>query len=470
MKNYPHWLIGICTVIFALPVCAQLSGTGDQLLVLGDLSGQLQGVPDGSFGQDGMVAGDLDCDGRDDLVVQQPSSLVDTGGGANFIAGGQVTVIRTNGSGFPQPGGSFFLHQAITNVPGAVEAGDGFGRAATIFDFNADGCDDLFIGVPGEDVSGVNNAGAMHGFLGIAGVGPSTTPVGVVDGTIADEALGTALSFRTQVGSVRLYVGRPGATSGSTLAVGRVSTFNFSSGSDFLNALNPFDITGTLLANDRWGSQMAANDGGGILAVRSPRASATALVRPQPAAVLALQRVAADDALMAFGDFDGDGIDEFVQQFDFGGLAIWRRTSASAGAVFALQQTVPVLASGSEFISFTSIATGDFNADGFSDLALGYPGNDLAGLSGRVAVAYGSNNGLQLSNLQILRQGVAGLAGTADPLDEFGASLASGDFNGDGVDDLAVGVPGEFRGATLRGGVHFILGVRSPLIFANGFE
>ena len=39
-----------------------------------------------------------------------------------------------------------------------------------------------------------------------------------------------------------------------------------------------------------------------------------------------------------------------------------------------------------------------------------------------------------------------------EALDEFGDALASGDFNGDGVQDLAIGVPGERAGERLEAG------------------
>ena len=45
--------------------------------------------------------------------------------------------------------------------------------------------------------------------------------------------------------------------------------------------------------------------------------------------------------------------------------------------------------------------------------------------------------------LQQWDQDSYGVRGAAEPYNFFGASLAAGDFNWDGVDDLAVGVPGE---------------------------
>lgn len=95
-----------------------------------------------------------------------------------------------------------------------------------------------------------------------------------------------------------------------------------------------------------------------------------------------------------------------------------------------------------------SLATGDFDGDGFADLAIGSPSEDvLVGIgqnvvnAGTVIVLYGTAEGLSSTDAQLFRQGGSGLAGTPEEGDFWGHALATGDFDGDGFDDLAVGAP-----------------------------
>jgi FG-GAP repeat len=174
------------------------------------------------------------------------------------------------------------------------------------------------------------------------------------------------------------------------------------------------------------------------------------------------------------GDFDGGQDDVAILADDGSGGAAFEIFVVEAGVVSGFTQTqriVGPLLPGAEFLNVSSMATGDFNGDGFGDLALGFTGIDgLTPTSGNVLILNGSRTGLITNNPQRIQQGSDGISGTPSNLDFFGASLAAGDFNGDGVDDLAVGVPGENFLAEERGAVHLIYGKPTPVILANGFE
>jgi hypothetical protein len=97
-----------------------------------------------------------------------------------------------------------------------------------------------------------------------------------------------------------------------------------------------------------------------------------------------------------------------------------------------------------------AVATGDFDGDGADDLATGIPFHDgISGFSpadvGAVVVRYGSLGGGLETDLaeNILSQTATGTPDPAEEGDHFGWALAACDFNGDGYDDLAVGIPHE---------------------------
>lgn len=101
---------------------------------------------------------------------------------------------------------------------------------------------------------------------------------------------------------------------------------------------------------------------------------------------------------------------------------------------------------------------GDVNGDGFGDLLVGAPGNDLAGNNaGAVYLVFGSPT-LTSSTLGLFPIMIGEVAG-----DEAGRFLApAGDVNGDTFQDMLVGVPGQDSAGLNAGTIYLILG--SPTI------
>ncbi|MFI2211943.1 FG-GAP-like repeat-containing protein [Streptomyces sp. NPDC020141] len=87
----------------------------------------------------------------------------------------------------------------------------------------------------------------------------------------------------------------------------------------------------------------------------------------------------------------------------------------------------------------------DFNGDGYQDLAVGTPYAYVDGRTraGHVGVVYGSKSGLNTSERQTIRQGADGIPGRVEAHDLFGYSLTSADLNRDGYADLVATSFGE---------------------------
>ncbi len=142
----------------------------------------------------------------------------------------------------------------------------------------------------------------------------------------------------------------------------------------------------------------------------------------------------------------------FLPGVAFGHLCIIRQGPESAGAIESSDRYG------------AAVASGDFNGDGFADLAVGAPFEDVGATNsaGAVVISYGSLTGITHAGAHILTQTSLGQASGAN--ENFGFSLAVGNFNNDAYDDLAIGSPGEvISGNDNAGTVLVVLGTSTGL-------
>jgi hypothetical protein len=106
----------------------------------------------------------------------------------------------------------------------------------------------------------------------------------------------------------------------------------------------------------------------------------------------------------------------------------------------------------------SALAIGDFNRDKYGDLAVGVPREDVGGKAdaGAVNVIFGTSGGLSASgNVVWTEDDVA--TGLSQAGDQAGYALAAGDIDGDGADDLVIGVPYQDIGTAVDAGAFDIL-------------
>jgi hypothetical protein len=174
---------------------------------------------------------------------------------------------------------------------------------------------------------------------------------------------------------------------------------------------------------------------------------------------------------LAAGDFDGDGRTDLAISApgeSFGGyqtgvVHVLYGTEDGLSAddsQFFSQNNSEIFGDADQFDQFgQSLAAADFDGDGSDDLVIGTPLESyVAERDGFVHVLYGHPDGLRATGSSYFSQHNAHILGDAQDDDHFGAVLATADFNGDDLADLAISTPQEDYMAENDGVVHVLYG------------
>ena len=379
-----------------------------------------------------LSTGDFNNDGYADLVIGNPGYR---------SRSGAITVLYGSPDGLTTVGSQMF-NQDSDGMRGVSEKHDRFGFTLTSGDYNGDGYADITIGIPYEALNNDEEGSA----------GAATILYGSSNGLTTVASLWIDQDTKGVPGSVeaydefseRLSSGDYNHDGYTDLAIGIIkedlydlhSIKRYSAGAVTIlygskSGINPemsqwFDqdskgVPGSVESNDLFGYSLSS------------------------------------------GDYNNDGfIDLTIGVLEYT-LNVGNKTIHNTGAITILygstsglkatpstqwihQNTKGITGQSERNDQFGySLSSGDYNDDGYVDLAVGVPFEGLydkngifAYSSGNIHILYGSKNGISGIGSKWIDQDSAGIDGDLKYYHRFGVSISSGDFNGDGISEIAV--------------------------------
>lgn len=308
-----------------------------------------------------------------------------------------------------------------------IAAGDKFGINVNSGDINGDGFSDIIVGASARNAGSGANQGQAYVFYGSESPAPIRSAT-TADMTLTGEAGGDFFGVNTNSldingdGFEDVLIGAKGHNAGGGINQGRAYIFfgnSTSSGATGAGAANVI-LTG-VTGSDKFGISVGG------------------------------------------GDFNNDGYDDALigaigvaGGADQGAAYIFLGSPTPAAAISATSANTTL--SGETPMDFfgQSVSSGDINGDGFDDALVGAIGLSGATNNGGVYVFFGASTLLSSINGSVAHVKITGTSGS----DQLGGSIATGDYNNDGFDDIFTGAEG-FSGALSNGQIYIFNGSAS---------
>lgn len=404
-----------------------------------------------NFGRTSSGAGDVNGDGLPDFIIGAFAASGDSGIsdiGVSYVVFGTTAGFPANLTASSLNGSDGFRIAGENQTDRSGRSVSGAG------DFNADGIDDLIIGAYGNDPNSINGAGEAYILFGQTQPFPAVVNLSTINGTN-----GLIFSGSDEFGRISNQVSGAGDINGDGFDDVLIGSF-----------YAPYYSSGTTVS--RTGRAHV------VFGFAGPNTLRRDLSNLNGNTGFSIQGINVGDrlgsSLSGAGDVNGDGIDDIL----IGAMRAGGERSGQAYLIFG--KTAPfqfnatfdlttlngdngVIFSGTPF-SYTGVGVagiGDFNGDGFADVAIGqYNSEGLLFNAGVATIVFGKSQFSSPFALTTI-DGTNGfhLRGEISS-DRLGAFLGgAGDTNGDGFADVLITALG--AGPTpnsFQGSVYHIFG------------